>query len=34
MLYKIVQHGMTVDGAYVATLPVACAELKTIINGK
>ena len=30
----IVLHGMTVDGEYIATLPVACAEIKTMNNGK
>ena len=30
----IVLHGMTVDGEYVATLPVACGEIKPMNNGK
>lgn len=30
----IVLHGMTVDGVYIATLPVACGEIKPMNNGK
>ena len=30
----IVLHGMTVDGEYVATLPVACGEIKPANKGK
>lgn len=30
----IVLHGMTVDGEYIATLPVACGATKPMNNGK
>lgn len=30
----IVLHGMTVDGEYIATLPVACGAIKPMNNGK